>query len=69
MDTQSLQLRNRISIRFIVGVIGISAMLFLPAVSLLFWQGWIYLCVILLPLFFAVSYFLKNDPEFSLSGA
>ena len=61
MNAQSTQLRNRIIIRFIAGIIGISALLFLPAGSLQYWPGWIYLCVIFVPLFFAVSYFLKND--------
>ena len=45
MDAQSAQLRNRIIIRFIGGIIVTSAMLFLPAGSLLYWQGWIYLCI------------------------
>lgn len=62
MDTPTVQLRNKILIRFIAGIIVISAMLFLLAGSFLYWQGWLYLGVIFVPLFFAVSYFLKNDP-------
>lgn len=62
MDAQSRQLRKKITIRFIAGIIVISAILFLLAGSFLYWQGWIYLVVIFVPLFFAVSYFLKNDP-------
>ena len=61
MDAQSAQLRNRIIIRFIGGIIVTSAMLFLPAGSLLYWQGWIYLCIFFTAVF-AVPYFLKNDP-------
>jgi protein-S-isoprenylcysteine O-methyltransferase Ste14 len=62
MDAQSRQLRKKITIRFIAGIIVISAILFLLAGSFLYWQGWIYLIIIFVPLFFAVSYFLKNDP-------
>jgi protein-S-isoprenylcysteine O-methyltransferase Ste14 len=62
MDTPTIQLRNKITIRFIAGIIVISAILFLLAGSILYWQGLIYLVVIFVPLFFAVSYLLKNDP-------
>jgi protein-S-isoprenylcysteine O-methyltransferase Ste14 len=62
MDARSVQLRKTIIIRFMVGIIVTSALLFLPAGSLLYWQGWIYLAVIFVPLFFAVLYLLKNDP-------
>lgn len=35
---------------------------FLPAGSLRFWEAWVYLCMLLLPGFFAVLYFLRRDP-------
>jgi protein-S-isoprenylcysteine O-methyltransferase Ste14 len=62
MDAPTVQLRNKIIIRFIAGIIVISAMLFLLAGSFMYWKGWLYLGVVFVPLFFAVSYFLKNDP-------
>jgi len=62
MDTQSAQLRNKVIIRFIAGIIGIAALLFLPAGSFLYWQGWLYMGVIFVPPILALLYFLKNDP-------
>lgn len=38
-------------------------MLFLPAGSLDFWQAWIYLAVLIIPVSIVVFYFLKYDPE------
>ena len=62
MDAEFAQLHKTIVIRFTAGIIVTSALLFLPAGSLLYWQAWIYLAVIFVPLFFAVLYLLKNDP-------
>jgi hypothetical protein len=39
MDDHSARVRNKVIIRFITGIIGIAALLFLPAGSFLYWQG------------------------------
>jgi protein-S-isoprenylcysteine O-methyltransferase Ste14 len=36
---------------------------FLPAGSLKFWEAWVYMGILLLPMFFTVLYFLRKDPE------
>lgn len=38
--------------------------IFIPAGSFLFWPGWAYLAVVLIPFAFAINYFLKRDPAF-----
>ena len=38
-------------------------MLFLPAGSLEYFQGWVFMGVIFIPCILVVAYFLKNDPE------
>ncbi len=38
-------------------------LLFLPAGSLDYWQGWIYCSVLFIPMLFVVLYFLKKDPD------
>jgi len=62
MNTQSARLRNTVIIRFIAAIIIIAALLFLPAGSFQYWQGWLYLGVIFVPFVFALAYFLKTDP-------
>jgi protein-S-isoprenylcysteine O-methyltransferase Ste14 len=39
------------------------ASLFIPAGSLVFWQGWAYLIICFVPALFALVYFYKHDPE------
>ncbi|MFC2130730.1 methyltransferase family protein [Bacteroidota bacterium] len=36
---------------------------FLPAGTFYYWQAWLYIGVICIPMLFAVFYFLKHDPE------
>ncbi len=38
--------------------------LFVPAGTLDYWQGWMYLATVLVPALLVVSYFLATDPEF-----
>ncbi|MDD1673864.1 MAG: isoprenylcysteine carboxylmethyltransferase family protein [Methanomicrobiales archaeon] len=61
MDAPSTPIRNKVIIRFIAGIIGVAALLLLPAGSFLYVEGWIYMGVIFVPLIFAVPYFLKNN--------
>ena len=49
---------------FLAGVVAISAMLFIPAGTLDYWQAQMYLASIFLPMLFVLLYFLKNDPAF-----
>ncbi len=62
MDTGQEEVRNRVYRLLIAAPVVIGLTLFVPAGSLSYWQGWLYLGVIFVPLVFAVSYFLKNDP-------
>ncbi|MCX6676579.1 MAG: isoprenylcysteine carboxylmethyltransferase family protein [Methanothrix sp.] len=41
----------------------IPVILFALAGTLHYWQGWLYWVVLLMPMLYAVSYFLKTDPE------
>ena len=45
------------------GVAALAAMLFLPAGSLLFWQGWLLLGVLFAPMLFVGLMLLKKNPE------
>jgi protein-S-isoprenylcysteine O-methyltransferase Ste14 len=49
--------------RVLVAVPVIWAILFLPAGTLAYWEAWLYLAVLLIPMFFVFRYLLKNDPQ------
>ena len=36
---------------------------FLPAGTWNYWQAWVYICLLIIPMFFAMIYLIKNDPE------
>ena len=50
-------------LRFAIAFIVLGALLFIPAGSLLYLEGWGYLAALLIPMLFAAVYFLKHDPE------
>ncbi len=58
-----MSLKSKLALRFPLGAIAIGAMLFIPAGSLRFWQGWAYLMVSFVPSLFAFGYFYKHDPR------
>lgn len=46
-----------------LGLLFFGAMVFFPAGTLRFWQGWLYLMSWCIPGFFATAYFYKHDPQ------
>jgi len=57
-------IRRKIFIRFSFFPLFIGLFVLLPAGTFLFWEVYAYFAVILIPLAFVISYFLKNDPDF-----
>jgi len=57
------RLKLILAVRF--GLAGpiMAAAFFLPAGTLDYWQAWVYMGLLLLPMFLVVTYFLKKDPE------
>jgi protein-S-isoprenylcysteine O-methyltransferase Ste14 len=58
-----LQLARTASLRLVGGVVVLPALLVLPAGTLAYWQAWIYLAIILIPMTLTAAYLLVNDPE------
>jgi protein-S-isoprenylcysteine O-methyltransferase Ste14 len=56
-------LATRLILRTVVSLVLVAAFLFLPAGSLRYWQGWVFMAVWFLPMLIASPYFLRNDPE------
>jgi protein-S-isoprenylcysteine O-methyltransferase Ste14 len=49
--------------RFIPGVIIMSALLFIPAGSVKFWNAWMFIGVLFIPMLFVIFYLIIRDPE------
>ena len=64
-NTQSSrgELIRMVFVRILVIIPVLSAMFFLPAGTFAYWEAWVYLAVLLIPLSLVLSYLLKNDPE------
>lgn len=62
-QTAPPDLVKKVVIRVGVAVPAMMALFFIPAGTLAYWEAWVYLAVILIPMFFALRYLLKNDPQ------
>jgi len=58
-----LSLKSRLLVRFSIAFVVVGSSLFIPAGSLKFWQGWVYLATWFVPGLLAFPYFYKHDPE------
>lgn len=66
MDTTPLtqdQLVRLVAKRLLVVIPLLFAMLFLPAGTLDYWEAWLYLVVLFVPMIFVFRYLIKNEPE------
>jgi len=57
------QLLKLVFSRLIAGFGLLIALLFLPAGTFVYWQAWVYLAVLLVPMSFVLVYLLNNAPE------
>lgn len=48
-------------IKGLLMIIILSLLLFLPAGTLQYWQAWVYMGILFIPMFFVMQYLLKND--------
>ena len=56
-------LRRRVGVRFSMAIPGLMAMFFLPAGTLAYWEAWVYLAILLIPMMLVLVYLFRNDPE------
>jgi protein-S-isoprenylcysteine O-methyltransferase Ste14 len=54
---------TRLIFRTIISVIFVIAFLFIPAGSLHYWQGWVFMAILFVPMPITSAYFLKRDPQ------
>lgn len=58
-----MSLRSKLILRFSLGLTIVPAMLFIPAGSLRFWQGWVFMTLVFIPVISSYLYFYKHDPQ------
>src|SRR5258708_40173160 len=56
-------LKTRIILRSLIAVIFVAALLFIPAGSLRYWQGWGFMAILFLPMPITSVYFMKRAPQ------
>ncbi len=61
--TAPRSLKARLLLRCLIAVIFVAAFLFLPAGSLRYWQGWVFMAILFVPMPVTSVYFLKRDPQ------
>jgi len=55
-------LKIKIFLFFVLALIVTGLMLFLPAGTIKYWQAWVFMGVLFIPVIFVMLYLLKNDP-------
>ncbi|MDP2965148.1 MAG: isoprenylcysteine carboxylmethyltransferase family protein [Pelolinea sp.] len=66
MSTNQLsrgELIKMMALRLFFSVPVLMVMFFLPAGTFAYWQAWVYLAIILIPMLFVLFYFMKNNPK------
>ena len=49
--------------KYLIGLLLVGALIFLPAGTFAFWQGWLLICILFLPMFLAGLVMMKKSPE------
>lgn len=56
------ELKKTVFLRIGVAVPFVALLIILPSGRWDYWQGWLYLLILFIPMFFVLAYLLKNDP-------
>src|SRR6266851_3382839 len=56
-------LKTRLILRSVIAVIFVAGILFIPAGSFRYWQGWVFMALLFVPMPITSVYFLKRDPQ------
>jgi len=56
-------LARRVAAQIVVSIVLLAAMLFIPAGTLRYWQAWIYLAILFVPMSLISRYLFTHDPE------
>jgi protein-S-isoprenylcysteine O-methyltransferase Ste14 len=56
-------LTRLVLIRYFEALVALAAMFFLTAGTFAYWEAWLYLAILFIPMAFVMAYLLRNDPE------
>lgn len=56
------ELIRMVIVRYLLALLILFAIFFLPAGTLAYWEAWVYLAIIFIPMSFVLIYLFKNDP-------
>jgi protein-S-isoprenylcysteine O-methyltransferase Ste14 len=62
-QTSQAELLKVVLSRFVMALLALFLLFFLPAGTFAYWQAWVYMAIIFIPMLFVLLYLLKNDPE------
>lgn len=57
------QLATRVSLQIVAAMMLTAALLFIPAGTLIYWEAWVFLAILFIPMSLISWYLLRNDPE------
>jgi len=63
MNADQSTLTKMVVSRYVMAFVAIAAIIFLPAWSLRYWQGWLYMAILFIPMLFVMVYMLRNAPD------
>jgi protein-S-isoprenylcysteine O-methyltransferase Ste14 len=58
-----MELAQRLLLRSVASLLVVALLIFLPAGTLRYWQGWVYMTISAIPMLLASLYFYKYDPK------
>jgi protein-S-isoprenylcysteine O-methyltransferase Ste14 len=58
-----MSLSSKLVLHLSLGLIILAAILFIPAGSLRFWLGWVFMALVFIPVIFFYVYFYRHDPR------
>lgn len=61
--TSQSTLARQVYGRASLGVLGLCLIFFVPAGTLAYWQAWVFMAILLLPMFVVFRYLLKHNPQ------
>lgn len=59
----SRSLKNLVIVRLVAAFLILALMFFLPAGTLSYWEAWVYIIIVFVPVMFVIRYLFKYDPE------
>jgi len=57
------KLKNTVILRFIMAIVFLAVIFFIPAGTIFYWEAWVYCAMLLIPMLFSLIYLLNKSPE------